>query len=91
MMKSFNAYDFLVELQEKEAMQLDSITIGTLRALLITDINREKLQQLNRESSKDRPKPSSAGEKQVYQPSSELRLSIRRILQNRLMAEVTRP
>lgn len=84
MMKSFNAYDFLVELQDKEAVKLEPISIGTLKAMLIIDVNREKLQQLNRESSKDRPKPNPPGERSVHQPSAELRHSVKRLLQNRL-------
>ena len=55
-MSGFSLMEIFRELSEKEACQLEAISVGSRESYLVVSVNKEKLQQLNREASKDRPK-----------------------------------
>lgn len=56
MMKSFSINDLLQELEDKKALKLEPFSLGTSKCFMITAVHREIIQQLSRETSKDRPK-----------------------------------
>ena len=64
MMKSYNVNDLLQELEDKKALKLEPFSLGTSKCLMIMSISRDVIQQLSRETSKDRPKkfPSVIGD-----------------------------
>lgn len=55
MMKSYNINDMLVELEDKKALKLEPFSLGTSKCLMVISYSKEIIQQLSRESSKDRP------------------------------------
>jgi hypothetical protein len=56
MMKNFNINDLLQELEDKKALKLEPFSLGTNKCLMIMSISKDVVQQLSRETSKDRPK-----------------------------------
>ena len=56
MMKSYNINDLLVELEDKKAVKLESFSLGANKCYMIMSYSREIVQQLSRETYKDRPK-----------------------------------
>jgi len=54
-MRDFNIDTLLLELSERDAIGVEEFKLGNRTAQLILNINRDKIQQLARETSKDRP------------------------------------
>lgn len=59
-MKGIRIEPLLKELQDRGALKLQPISIGTVDTYLIMDISKEFISQLSRETSKDRPKKQAS-------------------------------
>ena len=62
-MRDFNIDTLLLELSERDAIGVEEFKLGNRTAQLILNINRDKIQQLARETSKDRPQKAENSSK----------------------------
>ncbi|CAG9312982.1 unnamed protein product [Blepharisma stoltei] len=60
MMRGFDLCEILKDLEEKRAIKLEPFDIGTKTCQMILTVNKDILQQLGRETSKDRPKKGAS-------------------------------
>ncbi len=88
LMSGFSLMEIFRELSDKEACQLEPISVGSRESYLVVSVNKEKLQQLNREASKDRPKKPLSPTNTADPPTSRSKSSFD-VFQNRTSRDIS--